>query len=247
MNNYIILQARTGSTRFNNKVLSKIGNKKVIEIIIQEIKKVDNIDKIFIATTNNIEDDILENICNENNVNCYRGEVKDVFSRYKNIAKKYFFPEDNIVRLTGDNPLIKREIIEQVMDCHIKNDNFYTSNIIERSWPRGMDVEILKSKFFINDGSLSFNKDDLEHVTLFIRKNLQLYKTENVHSRKKDFMPNLRLCIDYKEDLYFINHLVEKLGLDASIDKIIKYIKKNPNVLNTVNTLKQTMIDGKEW
>ena len=110
-----------------------------------------------------------------------------------------------------------------------------------------MDVEIVKSKFFINDESLSFNKDDLEHVTLFIRKNLQLYKTENVYSRKKDFMPNLRLCIDYEEDLYFINHIVEKLGLDASIDKIIKYIKKNPNVLNTVNTLKQTMIDGKEW
>ena len=97
MNNYIILQARTGSSRFNNKVLSKIGNKKVIEIIIEEIKKVDNVDKIFVATTNKIEDDILENIFNEKNINCYRGEVKDVFSRYKNIAKKYFFPEDNIV------------------------------------------------------------------------------------------------------------------------------------------------------
>ena len=119
--------------------------------------------------------------------------------------------------------------------------------ILLKDLPRGMDVEIVKSKFFINDESLSFNKDDLEHVTLFIRKNLQLYKTENVYSRKKDFMPNLRLCIDYEEDLYFINHIVEKLGLDASIDKIIKYIKKNPNVLNTVNTLKQTMIDGKEW
>ena len=91
------------------------------------------------------------------------------------------------------------------------------------------------------------NKDDLEHVTLYIRKNLNNFKIQNVESSNEEFMPNLRLCIDYEEDFIFIKQLVDKLGIDSSIKNIINYLKENPELLKINNDKSQTRIDGSNW
>ena len=61
------------------------------------------------------------------------------------------------------------------------------------------------------------NKDDLEHVTLYIRKNLRSFKNQNVESSNEEFMPDLRLCIDYEEDFIFIKQIVDKLALTPQL------------------------------
>ena len=91
------------------------------------------------------------------------------------------------------------------------------------------------------------NKDDLEHVTLYIRKNLKNFKIQNVESSNEEFMPNLRLCIDYEEDYIFIKQIIDKLGIDSSIKNIIDYLKENPKLLKINNEKSQTRIDGSNW
>ena len=54
-----------------------------------------------------------------------------------------------LIELTADNPLINKNIIESVLNNHIENKNFYTSNILHRTWPkRGLDVEVVKMSIF---------------------------------------------------------------------------------------------------
>ena len=65
--------------------------------------------------------------------------------------KDYTNKNDNTIRLTADNPLINKNIIESVLNNHIENKNFYTSNILHRTWPRGLDVEVVKNEYFFKD------------------------------------------------------------------------------------------------
>ena len=247
MKNIIVIQARTGSKRFPNKIFKSIGNVTVLDQIIKISKSINNIDNIFIATTNLEEDNLIEDFCFENNIQCFRGDVENVYSRYSAIAKKYTDINDNTIRLTADNPLINKNIIENVLNKHIKNKNFYTSNILFRTWPRGLDVEVVKNEYFFSDYFKSMDNDDFEHVTLYIRKNIRNFKIQNVESKNDEYMPDLRLCIDYEEDLIFINQIIEQLGVDSSIKNIINYLKNNPKLLKINSDKNQTKIGGSNW
>ena len=52
---------RLGSTRFPNKVMQKLGNKTIIQILIERLSKTKLIDKIIVATTKSKNDDKLVN------------------------------------------------------------------------------------------------------------------------------------------------------------------------------------------
>ena len=63
----ILIQARLGSTRFPKKILQKIGNKTVIEILYNRIRSIKLADKIIIVTTKNKTDDVLVNFLRKKN------------------------------------------------------------------------------------------------------------------------------------------------------------------------------------
>ena len=73
MKNIIVIQARTGSERFPNKIFKTIGNFTILDHIIKITKTIDNVQDIFIATTTLEEDNLIEDLCNDNNINCFRG------------------------------------------------------------------------------------------------------------------------------------------------------------------------------
>ena len=57
MNNIsIIVEARMGSSRLPGKVMKKILNKPILELLIDRLKEVKFVNKIIIATTTNPKD-----------------------------------------------------------------------------------------------------------------------------------------------------------------------------------------------
>ena len=89
MNIIIIIQIRLGSKRLPNKGILKINNITLIEILINRIKKCKNYYKLVIATSIDPINDIIEKISHDNNIECFRGDEEDVYSRFKAIADKY--------------------------------------------------------------------------------------------------------------------------------------------------------------
>ena len=77
-----IVQARMGSSRLPGKVMLKLENHSILEHIINFLKFSELIDKIVIATTTIPEDDVIVELCNKINVNCFRGSSKDVLKRF---------------------------------------------------------------------------------------------------------------------------------------------------------------------
>ena len=66
--NVAIIQARYKSSRFEGKILKKIGEKTILEILILRLKKSKLIDKIVVATSNEKIDIKIVKICQKNKI-----------------------------------------------------------------------------------------------------------------------------------------------------------------------------------
>ena len=90
-----IVQARMSSSRLPNKVLKKIYNQTMLERVINKLKKSKKIVKIVVATSSLKSDDKIENFVKKKKIECYRGSINNVYSRFtkiiKNLKNKKFY------------------------------------------------------------------------------------------------------------------------------------------------------------
>lgn len=94
--------ARTVSTRLPLKVLRDVvPGTGMLEFIIENIKRKNVVDSIYLCTSNEIQDDILEDLAIRAGISIYRGSAKDVTERMLAVAA--IEKADALVRITGDN------------------------------------------------------------------------------------------------------------------------------------------------
>jgi len=226
-----IVQARSGSKRFPKKILKKIGNKSILEILLRRLKRSKEIDKIVLATTNKKVDRGLKKITNRLNLEIFFGDDKDVLSRFYHIAKK--FNPDQIVRITGDCPLIDPKIVDKVISLYKKNNVDYCSNVYPPTFPDGLDVEVFSLKTLKKIWNNNKTEFDKEHVTNAIIKS-DIFSKINYQS-KTDYS-HLRLTVDEREDYlvirdifkYFKNDIYFNFNdLKLNLKKLKKTFKKN--------------------
>lgn len=204
-----IIQARMTSTRLPGKVMKKVLNKTLLEHQLERVSRSRLIDEIVVATTINETDDVIVDLCKNLNYSFYRGSENNVLSRYYEAATHS--KADVIVRLTSDCPLIDPEVIDQVIELFKKKqDNIdYASNTLSRSYPRGMDTEVMSKealyKTYVNAQDCSAK----EHVTSYIYSNPEEFELANL-----ECVPNLsdhRWTVDTEEDFELIKRMIENL------------------------------------
>ncbi|MDC3039020.1 hypothetical protein OA094_02245 [Candidatus Pelagibacter sp.] len=222
MNALLILQARTGSKRFPNKVLKKVLGIPVIVLIVKRLFFTKKIDKIIVATSNNKRDDKLVNII-KRYVEVFRGSEKNVLKRFYCAAKK--FNPKFIIRITADCPFVNSRLIDKMILIAMKKKFDYISNVNPHSFPKGLDIEIFKFSLLKKIYKTSKNPNILEHVTYSIRKSKKIKKYNLRH--KKDYS-KFDLCLDYKEDLEKIRKIYSKYGIfNFSLKKLFYILKNN--------------------
>ena len=245
-----IIQARYSSIRFPGKVLKKYKNKTLLEILIQRLKKSEQIDKVIVAcSTNKLDKNILDE-CKRLNVFCYRGSEKDVLDRFYKVSK--FFNAKNIVRITADCPLIDPEIVDKVIKKYYLSKADYGTNIMPATYPDGLDIEIfnfksLKESWIKTKGKAFFR----EHVTTYIRNNKK-YKKIN-YKYKKNYS-HLRLTLDDKRDFEVLIKIFKEFPDIYKVrmkDLILLYTKKkylfNENLTAPRNEGKDISVGQKFW
>tara|TARA_Y100001970_G_scaffold294347_1_gene451143 strand:- start:1023 stop:3062 length:2040 start_codon:yes stop_codon:yes gene_type:complete len=222
----VIIQARCKSSRFAAKVLSKIKNKTLLEILVNRIKKAKNIDQIIVACTKSTEDDKIIKVCKKLNIKFYRGSNLNVLSRYYFCAKA--FNLENIVRLTADCPLIDPNVLDNFASFYKNNNYDYVSNTIDPTYPDGMDIEIFNFQAIKERHISKKIENEHEHVTTGIIK-LKKYKKFNF-SLKKDYS-NLKLSVDTKYDLLILNKLIKfkNFNFNLTLKKILELYDQDKN------------------
>jgi spore coat polysaccharide biosynthesis protein SpsF len=246
-----VLQARVSSTRLPGKVLKPILGVPMIIRQIERVKRAKLIDKLVIATSIDKSDDQLADLCRDYQLDCFRGSLDDVLDRFYQAALKY--NPEQVVRLTGDCPLTDPEVIDKVIELHLKGNYDYTSNVFELSYPDGLDVEVVRFVCLERAWKEAKLMSQREHVTIFIHQQPQLFKIGCVKNQKD--LSNLRWTVDEPEDLILITRIYEhfyKTNSKFATDDILQFIDKNP-LLQNINQkyernegLKKSLAEVKE-
>ena len=202
-----IIQARSNSKRFRNKVLYEINGKPLIWHVISRVKKAKKISKIIVSTSTSKNDDRLIQYLKKVKISYFRGDLNNVSKRLLDTAsyykKKYF------IRISGDSPLIDPKIIDKVISLYKKkkfNNYDLITNVFPRTFPKGQSVEIIKTLTLRNYlGKMS--KDESEHVTKYFYRNSSKLKIKNLKSNK--YQRQIKLSVDTKKDMVRIKKILE--------------------------------------
>lgn len=245
MKTTLIIQARMNSTRLPGKVLFNIEKITLLEILLKRLKLLEKDCQIIVGTTTKTIDKKIVNVCKKNGVEWFRGSERNVLERFCKIIEKK--KSEIVIRITSDCPLIDSNIIKKGLKIFLKNSSKvdYLSNTLERTYPRGLDFEILKSECLLKSLSKTKSLDDLEHVTPFIYKNPKQFAIKQL--KDKEDYSQLRLTVDTQEDFNLVKKILEYFKKKGSLytfdyKDILKLLKKNPDWVKINTHIKQKEI-----
>ncbi|MGH7721283.1 MAG: cytidylyltransferase domain-containing protein [Candidatus Dormibacteria bacterium] len=207
MTTVAVIQARSGSTRFPNKVLADLQGRPMLAHVIERVSRAATVDRVVVATTVDPADDEVAALSAGCGANVSRGPVDDVLTRY--LAAAHEHAADVVVRITADCPLTDPVLIDAVVHARAEGDGEYATNAEPPTYPDGYDVEALTSaclERLDREAQLWYER---EHVTARARERPGEFRTVRVTSDRD--LSWMRLTVDVPEDLARIAAVLDAL------------------------------------
>lgn len=231
----IVIQARSGSTRMPAKILLPFcGGRRIIDIVIDNIKRECPGKRIVLATTENPQDAIFEEIAAAHGIDCFRGSEDNVLSRFIGAADR--FGLDRIIRVCSDNPFLDAASFRTLFDAQSESGADYVCFAFPDGRPTikshlGLFAELATTEALKKAASLTDEKLYLEHVTIFLYTHPEIFSICRINL--PDFLQgrlDLRLTLDTPSDFNLLKELFEKIQTapDASLSKLVELVDENP-------------------
>lgn len=201
----------------------------ILDNIVSCLSKVDAIDSIVLGVASGIENNIFVEYASSKNLGCIRGDENDVLSRLIKCGE--YSNASDIFRMTSESPFPYFNMIDEAWRLHIKNGNDATflDNIID-----GANFEILSLEALIRSHNDGEDKHRSELCTLYIRENKEKFIIENITPPRELQRKDLRLTVDYPEDLIVCravyNNFID-LAPNIPINEIVNFLDENPNLI----------------
>jgi spore coat polysaccharide biosynthesis protein SpsF len=234
LNIITVIQSRMGSTRLPGKVMMPLAGKPLLYRMHERVAASELSGNIIIATTKEETDVPIIELCEENNLNYYRGHSTDLLERHYKAAK--IFNADVVVKIPSDCPLIDPKLIDKVIKYCIENFPKYdfVSNLHPATYPDGNDVEVMTMKAIEDAWQNAKLPLEREHTTPFLWENPDKFRIGNViWETGLDFSMTHRFTIDYKEDYDFIKTVYDELYSENNmfkLDDILNLLDDNPEI-----------------
>lgn len=238
-----VIQARLTSSRLPRKVLLTLGGKTVLEQVIDRIRLAKMVDEIVVAIPDNPWNRKLEEFVSRlKNVTLYKhpGSEAEVLQRTICAAERSL--ADIIVDVTSDCPCVDPVLIDEMV-ARLKADSEigYVSNVIERSYPDGFDVQVYYTSMLKEINQFIILEDDRTHsgwniakyYYRFIKGEKSPLVLQSVIAPVKYIYPDMRVTLDTKEDYILLTKVFDHFdgshfGYKTAIDFIIDNDLYNP-------------------
>jgi spore coat polysaccharide biosynthesis protein SpsF (cytidylyltransferase family) len=213
------IQARSTSQRLPKKCFEPIGNKRMLDHVIEACQSAAKYSNKYTYRTNYTvqiallipEGDIIRRAFTGSQVDIIEGPEFDVLTRFMAAQTKY--QADYVCRITGDCPLIPPFVISKHISLAVVGKYDYVSNVDEacRLSLDGIDCEVLSSRMLT---WLNMNADgplDREHVTTLARSHPPIWSKRGFTASYFDHS-HLKLSVDTPEDLDAVRKEYDRVG-----------------------------------
>ncbi len=202
-----IVQARMGSTRLPGKVMKPLLGEPMLARLLERLARCVTVDDIVVATTNDGTEQPIVALADSSSVHVFRGSEDDVLGRYHGAAQHY--AADVVVRITADCPLIAPEVVDECVEAFLASEVDYASNVFKRTYPRGLDTEVLSRAALETAHNEATIPSDREHVTPFVWRQPQRFRLLDVTDVENH--SDLRWTVDTPEDFELISRIYSAL------------------------------------
>lgn len=228
----IIIQARTGSSRFPRKIYQDINGKSTLQRVLEGCAASQLPHKIVLAMPEYDRAEFSEKFDQladtvDDRFSTYFGHPDDLVDRYFQAARREGI--DLIVRVTADCPLIQGKIIDEMLCEYLKNgyNGFMGNNelVAGTPYPDGTDVEIFPYWMLAETWQLSDDPSHREHVTPFMYRRGTQYRIHSFNNHRPNTMIDMRfpnMSFDTQEDLDLISKIAYHYDLHGDLNKAIR-------------------------
>src|SRR6266404_6339190 len=201
-----------GSSRLPGKVLRNLGNQTVLGHVIERAHRVSGVDEVIVATTIDPSDDAIESESLRHGATIARGSESDVLDRYFQAATGA--KSDVVVRITSDCPLLDPDVVSAMLanflrDLKSGSPPDYMSNGLRRTFPRGLDAEIIRVQALEQAHRDARRPYEREHVTPYIYEHPDKFRIQSYEGGVD--LSNYRWTLDTELDFLMLTKIFEGL------------------------------------
>jgi spore coat polysaccharide biosynthesis protein SpsF len=239
----VIIQARMGSTRLPGKVLRELGGQTALAWVIGRVQRFRRIDQVLVATTTLSADDAIVAEAERCGAAVFRGDEDDVLDRYYHAARHA--QAEAIVRITSDCPLIDPEVSDHTILQFLDRGPDYASNVLERTYPRGLDTEVMTFGALERAWNSATETYQRAHVTPYLYQNPDKFCLLSVKG-EADYS-SYRWTLDTPADLAFLQEVYRRLGeaIDFTWHDVLALLEREPSLAEkNRNVLQKALHEG---
>ena len=184
-----------------------LAGRPVLDHVITRVSTADRIDEVLVATSELPGDDAIEEYCQARGWACVRGSETDVLSRYAAVVRGS--GAEIVARVTSDCPLFSPRVLNDMLAAFDPHSMDYMStNWPQRTFPVGLDCEIMRKDALLDIAESATNAYDREHVTAHFYLNPDRFRLAG--HRCTPSLAHLRITLDTSEDYERLVTLLER-------------------------------------
>lgn len=233
-----------GSTRLPGKALADIGGMSMLARVVDRVRQATTVNRVIVATTTQAHDDVLANHARDLGVEVFRGDEEDVLDRYFQAAVHHHL--EIVVRITSDCPLLDPGVLDAVVAPVLAPGSRveYASTGLRRTYPRGMDVEVVPFRTLAQVWRDAQAPHERAHVFPYIYEHRERFVTVSVVDAVD--RSHMRWTVDTPEDLLFVREVYRALGTEVFTWRdVLTLLERQPALLQINEHVRQkTAHDG---
>jgi len=229
-----IIQARYDSSRQPGKVLLPLGGTSVMGQVVSRVSRAKLLQAVWVATSTLPADDAVFAEASRIGAPCFRGSSDDVLARFHATATAA--EAEAIVRITCDCPLFDGTLLDEMLATFIQEVGQgrqidYFSNVILRTYPRGLDAEIFTFAALDRAFKEATRTYDREHVTPFFYNNPEIFHLRSYTG--PDNLTQHRWTLDTPEDYTLIRSIFDILSAEGdsiTTQAVLELVNRRPEL-----------------
>jgi spore coat polysaccharide biosynthesis protein SpsF len=225
------LACRVGGSRLYGKPLQNLDAEKGITILdhlVALFRTHDVIREIVLGISEGEENSGFVGVAQRWRIPHIWGDVKDVLQRLIDCGRAA--QATDVFRITPECPFIQTGVLEESWERHVSNGNDVT---VTDGVPEGTHFEIYKLSALEESHDRGSPDERSELCNLYIRRRLDQFRIEIIDVPASWKRMDLRLTVDYPEDLVVCRRVYAALKAHApriSLDQIIPFLDSHPEL-----------------
>jgi spore coat polysaccharide biosynthesis protein SpsF len=223
----VIVQARSSSSRLPGKVLMPFGDSTLLAHVLRRLRPAGL--PIWLATSTEQADEPVAAIGDAEADGVHRGPRDDVLQRFVGCLDAMPSPPELVVRICADRPFISPVVVRRLVDSYDDAERpDYLANNIPKSYPDGLDVEVVRADALREAASEAVEPEEREHVTPFVYRRPDRYRLANIPCPYGNFS-GVRAVIDTRADYDALKVVHERLG-DRDLEALLTLAILEPSL-----------------